>query len=58
MSLVEAVEWFLSAPPSYRAEEPSRREQLLAQVQREIEFCLVDAERELWEQRKALLERP
>jgi len=57
MSLVEAVEWFLNAPPSYRAEEPSRREQLLALVQCELDACWTDTERASWEQRKELLAR-
>jgi len=39
MTLVEAVEWFLSAPSSYRAREPSRRDQLQALVQCEIDAC-------------------
>lgn len=58
MSLLEAVDWFLNASAGYRRKEPTRREELLALVQRELDACQIDAEREALEKRKALLKRP
>lgn len=52
-----AIDWFLNTSKDYRANEPTRRDELLALVQREIDACSTDSERAAWESRKALLER-
>lgn len=56
--ILATVDWFLNASPDYQAKEPTRRAQLLALVQRELDACQTDAEREPLEKRKSLLERP
>ena len=43
--ILATVDWFLNAPPDYQAEEPTRRAQLLALVERELDACQMDAER-------------
>lgn len=52
-----AIDWFLNTSTDYQAQEPTRRDELLALVQREIDTCQVDAEREQLEARKARLEQ-
>jgi len=55
--VLAAIDWFLNTSKDYRANEPTRRDELLALVQREIDACSTDSERAAWESRKALLER-
>lgn len=56
--VLAAVDWFLDCSEDYRRKEPTRRDELLALVQRELDACRTDEERVPWELRKSLLQRP
>jgi len=50
------IDWFLNASPDYQAQEPTRRDELMALIERELERCPGDAIKEQLESRKVQLE--
>lgn len=56
MNALNAVDQFLNAPKSYRFEEPTRKAQLIALVERELVLCETEDMRQLWLQKKVDLE--
>ena len=55
--VLKVIDWFLNAPNEYRANEPTRRDELLAIVQREIASCSTEVEKAPWESRRTRLEQ-
>lgn len=51
-----SIDWFLNASPDYQAKEPTRRDDLMALIERELERCPSDAIKAQLESRKAQLE--
>lgn len=56
MDAINAIDKFLSASECYRMEEPTRKAQLIALAERELELSESDEMRSLWLQKKAALE--
>lgn len=57
LKALDAIDWFLNTPEHYRANEPTRRDELLALAQRELDACRTDSEKAQFEDRIALLEQ-
>lgn len=56
MSSLEAVDWFLGAGKNYQDSEPTRAEELLALLTRDLAICHSDEERVKLERGKAALQ--
>lgn len=56
MDAVNVIDQFLNAPERYRSEEPTRKAQLIALAERELELCETEEMRVLWLRKKAALE--
>lgn len=56
--ILEAIDWFLNTSEEYQVKEPTRRRELIALVEREIEDCQSEGVRTQLEARRERLEHP